>query len=485
MQTANLSTANRTCAPPNRRRSSRLRALAATVGIAIALVASAYLAAPRFLQGQPADKSGRPASSPLRWDDIRPGQEPQPHLFGSEYPAAMFRRPSDLTADNWFHDGHLRTYALLNLSDVVRSAEIQRGKGPVYMFGNARVPQLLDSVTVAFNEKEFPRAGTAIPLRELMSWVNCQGILVVRHGKIIFEEYPGMDPGQRHHWMSVSKTTLNMLMGKLVAEGKLDLRRKVEDYVPEMKGRGYGSFTVQELADMNADVSMDEKNYHDPKSAFWGFGRSMGWFHDDGKWPGGNKQFLTTLTRLDKPSGEAGETVRYTSSNSQVIAWIIEKITGEPLAEYFESSIWRHVGAVANASVTVDKHGFPFVGGGYSSTLRDLARYGTIWANKGVAPDGTRIFDEAWMKENTSGKGPKIRDYRYHNQSYSKESAIAHQGHSGQMLWVNTASGTIVVCFGSTTTPSGGNAWSRQAYVLLAEMVDQHLQDRKIAENTR
>jgi CubicO group peptidase (beta-lactamase class C family) len=262
--------------------------------------------------------------------------------------------------------------------------EIQRGKGPVYMFGSARVPALLDEVKGTFEEKEFPEAGKPLSMRELLSWVNCQGILVVRNGKVVFEEYPGMDPAQRHHWMSVSKTTLNMLMGKLVTEGKLDLRRKVEEYVPELKGMGYGSFTVQELADMDADVSVDEKNYHDPKSAFWDFGRSMGWFGDnEGKWPGGNKQFLATIRRLEKPTGEDGEKVRYTSSNSQVIGWIIEKITGEPLADYFEGRVWRHLGAVANASVTVDWHGFPFVGGGYSSTLRDLARYGTVWANRG------------------------------------------------------------------------------------------------------
>jgi CubicO group peptidase (beta-lactamase class C family) len=285
--------------------------------------------------------------------------------------------------------------------------------------------------------------------------------------------------------MSVSKTTLNVLLGKLVGEGKLDLGRKVEEYVPELKGKGYGDFTVQQLADMDADVSMDEKNYHDPKSAFWDFGRSMGWFNDDGKWPGGNKQFLATLERLKKPEGEAGESVRYTSSNSQVLGWVIEKVTREPLTEYFESAVWRHVGAVANASVTVDKHGFPFAGGGYSSTLRDLARYGMIWASKGVAPDGVRIFDESWMKENTSGKGPKIRDYRYHNQSLSKGTAIAHQGHSGQMLWANPASGTVVVTFGSTTTPSGGNAWSRQGYLAVAEAIDQHLRKKKIAEKAR
>ncbi len=59
--------------------------------------------------------------------------------------------------------------------------------------------------------------------------------------------------------------------------------------------------------------------------------------------------------------------------------------------------------------------------------------------------------------------------------------AIVHQGHSGQILWVNPQSGTIVACFGSVTTPGGGNRWSRQAHVALAEAIDQYLRDNKIA----
>ena len=52
----------------------------------------------------------------------------------------------------------------LNLGDVVRSVDIQRGKGPVFMFGNARAPQLLDAVTAALNLKDFPRAGEPLAL---------------------------------------------------------------------------------------------------------------------------------------------------------------------------------------------------------------------------------------------------------------------------------------------------------------------------------
>lgn len=453
--------------------------LTSSLVIATAWILVAWLPSPAT---QPNGKAQTSSDEPFRWDGLRAGQPPRMSLFSAEFSAGMFPRPKDLSADTWFHDGHLRTYALLNLGRVVKCVEIQRGDGPVWMFGNARAPDLLEMATITIQEEGFPKVNVAISLRELISLLNCQGILVVRNGKIVFEEYAGMDPAQRHHWMSISKATLNMLLGRLVAHGQIAMGRRVDEYLPELKGKGYGAFTVQELADMDADVDVDEKNYHDPKSHFWDFGRSMGWFQDDGKWPGGCKQFLTTVIRLEKPKGEAGLNVRYTSSNSQVLGWIVEKITGESLTDHFAKNVWHHIGAVANASVSVDKQGFPFAGGGYSSTLRDLARFGTIWANRGIAPDGTRIFSEDWLVENTSGKGPKIRDYRYHNHSYSKGTAITHQGHSGQMLWVNPESGTIIACFGSTTTPGGGNTWSRQAYLRLAETLDRHLREKKIAE---
>jgi len=420
---------------------------------------------------------------PVRWDHLQAKQATKLQMFSGEYGPGFLRRPGELTPDTWFHDGHLRIYALLNLGDVVRTCELQRGSGPVFMFGNARVPDLLDRLTLTFDGPEFPRAGEEISLRELSSYFNCQGILVVKHGKVVFEEYPGMDPGQRHHWMSVSKSMLNLLMGKLLFEGKLDHSKKVEDYIPELRGTGYGSFTVQEVSDMNADVNLDENNFHDPASTFWGFGRSLGWFNEDGRWNGGVREFVATLRRLEKPSGEAGQRVRYASSSSVVIGWIIEKITGEPLTETIEKSIWRHIGAVGNASLSIDKTGFPFVGAACSSTLRDLARYGMIWANRGLAPDGTRIFAEEWMRENMSGKGPLMRlDYHYRNQSFSNEHAIVHQGHSQQMLWVHPASGTIVACFSSMSTPGGGLPWSALAPLRMAETIERHLREKHIAE---
>lgn len=417
-----------------------------------------------------------PEPPPWRWDALEPGLPPREGLFAGEYPPGMLQRPAGLTLDTWFHDGWMRIYALLQFDRVVRCAEIGRGPGPVWMFGSARQPDLLERTQVTIPDETFPHRDVPLAARRIFEASNGQGILVVRHGKIVFEDYPGMDPSQRHHWMSISKSAINMLMGRLVMEGKLDLARKVEDYVPELKGKGYGSFTVQELADMDADVDMNESNYTSPTSPFWKWGRAIGWFTDDGLWPGGVKQLLLTIERQPRPVGEAAQKVRYTGSNSQTLAWIIEKQSGRPMQQYFEESIWRHIGAVADAVVSVDRHDVPFAGGGLSSTLRDLARYGTIWANRGLAPDGTRVFDPAWLEENTSGKGLLImRDYRYRNHSYSKNGAIVHQGHSGQMLWVHPGHGTIVACFGSNTEPTGQKRWSARALLLMAEAIDREL----------
>jgi hypothetical protein len=418
----------------------------------------------------------QPDENPLRWDALAQGNAARRHLFAHPHPPGMFTRPGELRPDTWFHDGYLRLYAMLNLPQVVRTQELSRGHGPVFMFGNDRDPALLDEVRFTFFDEGFPHGDRPVTAREACAMDNVQGIIVTRQGRIVFEEYPGMDPAQRHHWMSVSKSAINLLLGMLVMQGRLDMDALVSDYVPELPPDGYGSFTVQQVADMDAEVTMNEANYGDPDSPFWDWGRAIGWFEDDGKWPGGVKQLLRAVKRLPRREAEAAATVFYTGSSSQVLAWIIETITGLPTTVCYERYLWQHLGAVSNAAVSVDKCGVAFVGGGWNTTLRDLARYGQIWAQRGIAPDGARIFADDWIVENTSARGLAIfGDWRYHNHSYSRGSTLCHQGHSGQMLWANPATKTVVACFSSLVQPYNTESWSARLQLFMAEAIDRHL----------
>ena len=49
--------------------------------------------------------------------------------------------------------------------------------------------------------------------------------------------------------MCVAQTTINLMVGRLVEEGRLDLSRKVSEIVPEM-GDGYRDATLQQVLDM-------------------------------------------------------------------------------------------------------------------------------------------------------------------------------------------------------------------------------------------
>jgi CubicO group peptidase (beta-lactamase class C family) len=93
--------------------------------------------------------------------------------------------------------------------------------------------------------------------------------------------------------------------------------------------------------------------------------------------------------------------------------------------------------------------------------LRDLARYAQLYANKGVAADGTRVIPERWITEclDTS-KGTCYylgENYQYHNQMTSDGVALGHLGVGGQMLYANSESGVVVVQFSTLSSPSNGD----------------------------
>ena len=71
--------------------------------------------------------------------------------------------------------------------------------------------------------------------------------------------------------------------------------------------------------------------------------------------------------------------------------------------------VWQPMGAEFDAEITVDGHGNAMADGGICATLRDLARFGLLWLERGLV-DGRRVVPAAWIADTlparADGRGP-------------------------------------------------------------------------------
>src|SRR6185437_1227797 len=76
-------------------------------------------------------------------------------------------------------------------------------------------------------------------------------VLVVRGQDILFEHYASdFSKDHPHSIQSITKTTLNLIIGQLLDQGLLDLSRPVADYIPTI-GSGYAHASLQQVLNMD------------------------------------------------------------------------------------------------------------------------------------------------------------------------------------------------------------------------------------------
>ena len=110
----------------------------------------------------------------------------------------------------------------------------------------------------------------------------------------------------------------------LASRGQLDFSRTVESYLPEMANSAYARATVRQVADMTDGVHFSE-DYTDYTADIYRHAYQMGLSpHDPANPPRGAYASVQTLTVRDHP---AGETFAYRSASSDVLGWIIHRVS--------------------------------------------------------------------------------------------------------------------------------------------------------------
>ncbi|MEM6759726.1 MAG: serine hydrolase, partial [Pseudomonadota bacterium] len=304
------------------------------------------------------------------------------------------------------------------------------------------------------------------------------GILILHDGVVVYERYFGclQEDGQ-HAIMSMTKSVTGLLGEILVQEGVLDDTALVREIIPEVGESAFATATVRQVMDMTTGVQYSE-DYSDPNADVWLYSaaasplpKAEGYEGPDGYW-----EYLQQVA----PEGEHGDQFHYKTINSDMLGWMISRVSGKSVTDLASERLWRRMGAEQDAYQTVDGKGVPFAGGGISAGLRDLGRLGLVMLNRGNI-NGTQLFPETVVDKISAGGDqskfvgyPTIPNGSYTSQwwvFHNDNAAFAARGVHGQTIYVDPTARMVLVRLSSF--PQAQNAFidptSLPAYQAVAD----------------
>ncbi len=367
------------------------------------------------------------------------------------------RVPSELTLDNWQSASQLH-WAFQNVAQFLPVATISRGTGPVAEFAEA--PGEL--VEIPFFDAQHEKNRT---VGDVMASTATDGWIVTQHGKVLEEHYySGMLPDTSHLLMSVSKSLVGTVAGALVGAGTIDVDAEITSYVPQLAQSGYAGATVRNILDMRSGIKFSEE-YLDPMAEVRLIEQAIGWApRTVAGLPTTMYDFLVTL-RQETPHGGP---FLYRSCETDILGWVCEAAAGVRMPALMSDLLWSRIGAEHDASIGVDSVGTGMFDGGINACLRDLVRFGTLYATGGVSATGVQVLSPAWVADTLAG-GPDSREAfaaspgdnrmpggMYRNQCwlpYPGDNVLVCLGIHGQMIYVNRAANVVAAKLSSWPLP--------------------------------
>lgn len=290
--------------------------------------------------------------------------------------------------------------------------------------------------------------------------------LIIQNDSIWHESYfDGYNKDSKSNSFSMAKSVITMAMGKAIMEGKIkSLDQKVIDFFPELKGEFASEVTVGDLSSMASGLSWDER-YYSPFSIV-----TRAYFDDD------LKKVILGLEINEKP----GQSFKYLSGATQLLAMCIEKATGEYVSDYVSKHFWQPMGAENEALWQLD-HEPDGIEKAYcciASNARDFSRFGKLYLNKGVW-NGQQLLDSTFVKKCVTPRFKNSPEYGYGwwMHTIDGKKLFYMRGHLGQFVIVIPEDKLIITRLGhlkglqTETDPHSNDlyVYVREAYKMLAE----------------
>lgn len=327
------------------------------------------------------------------------------------------------------------------------------------------------------------------PLRDLIEWLNgfeqanIHSILVVRHGRLLFEHYrPGDDncwgeplgkvahgPESKHDLRSVTKSVMSLLFGvALDRELIKDINEAIFDWFPEysdLRTPQKERISLRHLLTMSAGFEWNEFiPFTDPNNS--------------------EMRMLASADQhryvLEQPVvAPGGQVWNYNGGGTLLLGAVIAKAADRALDDVAHKFLFEPLGITDFTWTKNSENGILEVGG-LRLCSRDLAKIGQLVLNGGNW-HGRQIVSERWVKESTAAHiGPPDLTYFYGYQWWLGRSLLVGErevqwicamGLGGQRIFAVPALDlVVVVTAGLYTNPSLGQLPLRifNRYVLRA-----------------
>lgn len=268
-----------------------------------------------------------------------------------------------------------------------------------------------------------------ILLKELH--IDIHGILIVKDGYIVAEQYYSEDYGKDslHPIASCTKSVTSALYGIALGKGFLEnVGQNMIGFFPENELQNLTEekekITLEHLLTMSSGLEWYEEEYpyQDERNTYWQ------WINQ-----GGGIQFV-----LDRPmAAPPGEEYSYNTGGSHVLSGILQKITGTRTDSFALEYLFAPLG-IEKFYWPVDGNDIAFGGSAMRLTPRDMARFGYLFLRNGKW-DGSQIIPEDWVYESQQPHIQRkyVPGYHYGYQWWvSDQNFYSAVGYGGQRITV-------------------------------------------------
>lgn len=275
---------------------------------------------------------------------------------------------------------------------------------------------------------------------------HTQGVVVVRHGRIVAEWYdPGADADSWAASWSVAKSFAGALVGQAIADGRIPgVDEPVSTYLPSWRGTDKADITVRHLLQMQSGLAWSEE--YDPASTSSSDVIQMGLSADELAYAAARPVAVPPGTRW-----------LYSSGDSMVLAEVIAAATGMSAADYAQERLFDPIG-MEKVDWWEDAAGHTL---GYcclDATARDFARFGLLYLREGRWGD-EQVVPASWVEESVTDAPGDHPPYGYQwwlgDVDGVPVDLYSAQGHNGQFIWVIPGLDLVVVRTGTYVKDPG------------------------------